>query len=192
MALSILKLANAQDLPIRWGIKGGMNLSQMNIDDGHGQFTAAGMRAGFHLGSVAEYLFSDALALQPALLFMQNGSGELSNTTLTFNQIQLPVNIKYSFKPAEFKMFVAAGPYVGYLLSATAKQNGVSVDLFNKSINAEPMRRIDYGLNIGTSVELNENIDVGFGYQLGLSNLFPGNSTNRINTITLSASYFFD
>lgn len=195
-ALCVFTLVNAQDSPVRFGAKGGVNLSNINFGDIDAN---SKMGFGFHLGGVMEYSFSESLALQPALLFMQNG-GKLSDSdesvTYRFNQIQLPVNLKYKFGSDELKMFVTAGPYLGYMLSANMKMDGVSIDLLDKDLwnseDMDPMKRLDCGIGFGVGVELNQNINIGLGYQLGLNNLDPNKDSKlKIGTIQLSVGYFF-
>src|SRR6187549_3858330 len=90
------------------GAKAGVNLANVN-----GDVDNTDMKVGFHVGGYVNVAFSDALSLQPELLFnsvgykytVSNGFDE-ADVTSNLNYISIPVSLMYSFGPVNLH----AGP----------------------------------------------------------------------------------
>jgi hypothetical protein len=186
---------NAQ---VRFGIKAGGTLSNVTLKDEEGT-SKSGVKFGFELGGLLEYSFSESLSLQPELLFVNNGSEdkeEEGKATLSFNQLQVPINLKYKMGTEQLKFYAAAGPYFGYIFSAKAKysEDGMSgsIDLFDKDI-VDPMKHLDFGIGVGFGLELSNKYLVGVGYKYGIANLAPKDSdgTMKVGTFNLSVGFLF-
>jgi hypothetical protein len=195
---------NAQ---VRFGAKVGGTLSSLTLkDDGTKiDFFKAGI--GFTLGGVLEYSFSESFALQPELLYVLNnvkqkdvvGEEEIVEKGVSakyvLQSIQLPVNFKYKFGVENLKFYAAAGPYLGYIVSAKAKakMEGISVDfdLFDKERSELELKHLDFGVGVGFGVEISK-LTVGVGYQYGLANLTSADGGSiKSGTFNLSVGYFF-
>lgn len=125
-------LTNAQDTKstgknIEFGAKAGLNLSMVKASkDGDSK-----MKAGFHVGGVVEFKFSDKIGLQPELMYSQEGgkyeyvgvvspSVYNSEQDITLSKIILPVMFKYYVIEG---LSIEAGPQLDYIISAKSDNN---------------------------------------------------------------------
>ena len=155
------------------------------------------MHTTFRLGAVAEIGISEAIGVKTGLLLAGRGfsftfDDEKSTTSLMY--LQIPVNIVYN---ADLFYF-SAGPYLGFGISGSGESGGQSEDVeFGNSVD-DDISPTDFGLNVELGVNLN-NLRLGVGYGLGLSNNIPSDAkdvdtddtTFKNNAINLSATYFF-
>lgn len=168
-------MAVSASAQLKFGVKGGVNLSNVSGDVDQNK-----MKIGFMVGGFANYAINDQLAIQPELMFAQAGCkyDVDGDPKLELNYIVLPVMVKYSFGAINLQ----AGPQFGYLLSA--KEDGDDVKEFLKSI--------DLGLNIGAGYQIMENLGVEARYNLGLTNIVDeGDTEIKNNGIQVLVSYSF-
>ncbi|WP_165021062.1 porin family protein [Dysgonomonas sp. ZJ279] len=198
VALYLVATLSAQ---IRFGVKAGGNFSNLytsgdnkgiNADQYKGRFS-------YHFGGLAEYSFTDMLAIQPELTYINHGANlkktnsfGMTDGHITLNSIQLPVNLKASFKLGENRVFAYGGPYVSYNIygRARGKIDGKteSVELFSKGSD---MKRWDYGVGVGVGLEINKFV-LTLGNQFGLADINGAEGSKmKAGNITLSAGYFF-
>ncbi|MCD7971629.1 MAG: PorT family protein [Candidatus Azobacteroides sp.] len=197
-ALFLITNIHAQ---VRFGVKAGGNFSNLytsgtdqriNGDQYKGRFS-------YHFGGVMEYSFTDIFSIQPELVYLNHGANLKSDNSfamkdghITLNTLQLPVNLKATFHVNKTKLFVYAGPYIGYHMygKATGKTDGETVDqeLFTKE---SKMRRLDYGIGFGVGTEL-DKFTLTLGNQRGIQDI-SGEKSGRMKAgnITLSVGYFF-
>lgn len=157
IAVMAFAFSNAQET--RFGIKGGLNIS--NVVGGDVENTNS--LVGFHVGGLAEIHVVEKFFIQPELLFSAQGTkvdGPLgSSADLKLNYLNIPVLAKYYF--IENKFSVEAGPQLGILLSAKAE--GEDIKDFTRSV--------DFGFNIGAGYNFTDNLSAGIRYTIGLSPL---------------------
>lgn len=158
--------SNAQDR--RMGVKGGLNLSNLyvdNIDDENA-------RVGFHAGVYGQIFSTDAFAIQPELLYTTKGSetefGGLIDQTVRFNLNYLELPVLAVFKLGDAAE-IHVGPYFGYLLSANVETDG---DLGGSTdeLDRDNFRSTDIGLTGGFGLNFGA-VQVGARYNFGLSKL---------------------
>jgi hypothetical protein len=156
-AVMTFGFANAQQT--RFGIKGGLNIS--NVVGGDVDNTKS--LVGFHIGGLAEIHVVEKFFIQPELLFSTQGAkfdGAFGNDAdFKLNYLNIPVLAKYYI--IENKFSVEAGPQLGLLLSA--KTDGEDVKDFTRSV--------DFGFNIGAGYNFTDNFSAGLRYTIGLSPL---------------------
>lgn len=177
----------------------GATFSTMNISNGN---TLNGgdlqSKTGLAIGVAFGIPLSDALSVQPELLFIQKGyreAGGGSTANFGLNYLEVPLLLRYRIGEAdELHFFGYAGPYVGFGLGGNLKAKSGSISFDGKlKFGEEPdnyngndfylggsddVNRLDLGLNIGAGVGL----PVGPGavtlearYGAGFMNLFkPG------------------
>ena len=175
---------NAQD--VKFGVKGGLNLATVG-----GDVEGVDAKIGFNVGGFAEIKVSDKFAIQPELLYSVQGdkySESFGGTTYTVKEnlsyINLPVMVKYYVVD---KFSLEAGPQVGFLISAKAKQGSESIDV------KDGLNTVDFGANFGAGYDFTENVSVGVRYNLGLSNIAKDSGDYKAtnNVISLSVGYKF-
>lgn len=191
-------IVNAQDEPTKksepsFGLKGGLNFALIAGDDTD-DFDG---RIAFHGGAVVEFPFSDKFSFQPELLYSSQGDKG------TFDGMEIKFKLDYLNLPLMAKYYVAdrfsleAGPQIGFLLSAEAEGDGVTVDI--KDI----FKGIDFGLGFGLGYKLENGLNFSGRFNVGLSNIVEdegsildmefdsGNTKNYNNVFQLSVGYLF-
>lgn len=187
-ALAAFGTASAQDL--KFGPKAGLNLANIsNNYDGPGDDADSDykMKVGAHIGGFVEIKFNEKWALQPELLFSMQGatledsssddgfgnSSDFENK-LNLNYINVPVMVKFYPIP---KLFVEAGPQVGFLVSAKSKNEGTYTEggttiTVDETVDVKDnYKSIDFGVNIGAGYEFTEMIYANLRYNIGLSDI---------------------
>lgn len=197
VAVFLFAFANAQE--VKCGIKVGGNLSNFS---GYTDDVNLKPRIGLTIGGFVAVKLSEKLSVQPEILYSEQGSkvdnflidvdGSLYNVDLNFNlaYINLPVMFKYY---ATEKFSIEAGPQIGFLTSA---KGILKLEGFNHSAEEDMkmlFKSIDFGLDMGLTYDLAENISVGARYNLGVANIAKtvnGDTTKLHNSIfSLSAAY---
>jgi hypothetical protein len=154
----------------RVGVKGGVNFSNFRVDD----VGDNNIKAGLNLGLFFKMPVSEAVAIQPELLYSSKGSkieydnflqGE-GEYRFNFNYLELPVMGVFSLGD-HFNL--QAGPYVAYLTSANIKdmQEDGSIEGV-KDLNEKDFNRFDYGLAAGIGADFN-GFNAGVRYNYGLN-----------------------
>ena len=210
--LSIL-FVGASFAQFRIGVTAGLNASRM-VGSGGGESEHTDFKAGFQAGVVADLGITENFSIMPELLFSQRGGKGKDvweeeginvdvTQSITLNYIQLPVNVAYKFNMGYgSKLFIFAGPYVGYGLSGKIKVKGEygnvnaseSTDIkFGSAKDDEYayMKGLDFGLNAGVGYQY-ENIFFKLQYNHGLGNLNDDSNYSLKNqNVAFSVGYYF-
>lgn len=165
------------------GIKGGLNVSNLYLDD----VSDENARIGTHIGLFAQFSPAGMVALQTELLFSTKGSvaqyyGVIDQEVkYNFSYIDLPVLAVFKVGEA---VEIHAGGYASYLLAANISYQG---DLANGTdeIDKDQLKSYDYGLALGVGINVGP-VQVGARYNYGLVEIadsdnaraFLGNSKN--------------
>src|SRR5687768_8299343 len=154
---------------IRAGIKGGLNVSNLYVDD----VSDENARFGFNLGFYGQVFSSETFALQPELLFSTKGSkdeygGALVDQTIKFNLSYLDLPVLAVFKLGE-SAEIHVGPYVSYLLGANISHEG-DLGSGTDEIDKDHLKSFDYGLSGGFGLNFG-SVQVGARYNYGLAKL---------------------
>ena len=187
-AVMAFAFSNAQET--RFGVKGGLNISNLGGDVDNNSAIV-----GFHVGGFAEIKLSEKFAIQPELLFSTQGSkiedsGEDYSVEdkLNLSYINLPIMAKFYVAP---KFSLEAGPQIGFLVSAKEKYEET---YFGETISSDEdvkddFKSIDFGLNLGAGFDFTENFSAGVRYNIGLSNIADaGESDYKLNNNVISVS----
>jgi hypothetical protein len=161
-----LGLTNRADAQARMGVKGGLNVSNLyvdNVDDENARF-------GFNVGVYGQVLSSDVFALQPELLFSTKGSkNEILGETVKFNLNYLDLPVLAVIKLGE-SAEIHVGPYFSYLLNAN-----VDVDGGTYEPDKDDFKAFDVGLSGGLGLNFGA-IQVGARYNYGLMEIADSNA----------------
>jgi hypothetical protein len=168
--------ANAQD--IKFGIKAGLNVSDIIKGDGNNNFDTK-TKTGFNAGVTVDIPLIAGLAFTPEVLYSQKGYkqtysvGEFTQTT---NFIDVP--ILASFKLGS-SFNIVAGPQVSFLLSTKNKfENGFgSVEQERVEDDSDRFKKSLVGGVIGFRYDVNEKFDIHGRYALD----FQKNNENGTN-----------
>ena len=152
------------------GINGGVNLSNLYVDDVKDE----NMKVGVNIGVFSKIPLSRGFAIQPELLYSNKGSkltydniiaGE-GEYRFNLNYVELPVLAVFNLSK---NINIHAGPYVSFLASANVKDLK-SDGTENKvtDLKADSFNRFDYGLAGGIGFDF-QNFTMGARYNYGLA-----------------------
>lgn len=153
----------------KFGIKGGVNLTNMFVED----VSDENMKVGFNAGFFAKLPVARGFSIQPELLYTSKGAKQTYNNFIegegeyrfNLNYIELPVlaviNVAKNFN-------LHVGPYVSYLAAANIKdlKDDGTMDEITE-LDAGNFNRVDYGLVGGLGVDIS-NVTIGARYGYGL------------------------
>jgi hypothetical protein len=153
----------------KFGIKAGLNLTNMYVQD----VSDENMKAGLTAGVYAKLPVARGFSIQPELLYSNKGAKETYNNFIegegeyrfNLHYIELPVlavvNIGKNFN-------IHAGPYVSWLAGASIKDLNDDGTIENiTDLEAENFNRIDYGVAGGIGIDI-QNFTIGARYNYGL------------------------
>lgn len=149
----------AQAQLIKFGVKGGVNLTKVDWDGGYdGNKDNA---TGFFIGPMAEVTIPIVgLGVDGALLFSQRGKDDGKQTGL-----DIPINLKYTIGLGSMLgVFVAAGPDFFFNFSGDKKYMDEAMELEKKKAMV--------GINIGAGVKLIKHLQIGVNYNIPLGDSY--------------------
>jgi hypothetical protein len=181
-----------------FGIRAGVNLADMYVNDEEGGDTDFEMKPGFQLGPVAEFAINDKLAFETGLLLSSKGTKlEESGDKFSFNPLYLdiPLNAKLYFNTGDTRFFASAGPYLGFGVGGKYKvtYDGESDSEEIEFGEGKDMKRMDFGLSVGAGVSLSP-VQVGLSYGLGLADIEPDSDDSYVmknRVISFTVTYLF-
>ena len=152
---------------VRLGVKGGLSIASVHCST---DVLQSDNVTGFQIGPMIEgSLPLVGLGFDAAILYAQKGletktvSGE--KTSLKNDYIDVPVNLKWKLGLPVMKVYLAAGPYVGF------RMGGNKIwELPGSMVDQVKTKSFSAGLNFGAGVELISHLQVGLNYGLGLTN----------------------
>ena len=186
VAVALMMAAPAQAQLIKFGVKGGLNMSK--IDWGKENST------GFFIGPMAEITLPIiGLGFDGALMYSQKtnlsyeyAGNDVSSVDLKEQGIEIPINLKYSFGLGSLLgVYLAAGPDFFY--------NFKDIDA-----TAFKAKKSQVAINLGAGVKLLKKLQVGITYQIPMGDCFEwkdavakvANGT-KTKTWQVSAAYIF-
>ena len=165
IGIGVFSQAHAQ-MP-QFGIKAGLNLSNMSVDGADD----SNILPGFHVGAFTSVpIGTSAFSVQPELLYSTKGmkaeytESVTGEATYRLNYIDIPVYLVYNLA-RDFNFH--AGPYVGFLLNAHTEFDSEVVDFLEiTSEDEDYFNSITVGLSAGLGFSLMK-FDLGFNYSFG-------------------------
>lgn len=183
VSLCALFAAGAFAQGMSGGLKAGLNLSNFAGDDVDG----TDMRIAYHIGGFVNFGLTDALSLQPELLYNSIGAkadSEDGDVTFKMNYVSIPVSLIYSF--GNFN--IQAGPQISFLASAKAKAS--DGDFSGEVDMKEFFKGTDIGVNLGVGASFGK-IQAALRYYLGVSDIpdVEGDANWKNSNFQLSLGY---
>jgi hypothetical protein len=195
---------HAQESP-RVGLKGGLNLSNLYVNN----VTDNNARIGWHAGVYGQVFSTEAFAIQPEVNFSTKGSGfnyvRANNGNVMVNHKQ-QFNLSYIDIPvlAVFKLGKAAeiqaGPYWSYLVHAEIRNKEGDPNNEFDTIDRKNFNNWDYGLAGGIGFNLGSGAQLGVRYNYGLKPIATstgakavfGNAKNQVAQLYLAFNFNHD
>mgnify|MGYP001140984532 CR=1 FL=1 len=163
----------------RFGVKAGLNMSNMTVEGNNDQ----NLKFGLHAGVFNKIMILDKFAVQPELLYSSKGFKNNFDESLIADG-EAKFNLSYIDLPVKLVYYLAEdfsfqfGPYVGYMLNANVDTDAEVLNYFNidsqDEIDRDRFNAIDFGLTGGLSFELAPLV-VGFNYNIGLTQVAKDN-----------------
>jgi hypothetical protein len=180
--LSICTVSFAQKA--QFGIKGGLNAARFkveNVDE-----DAIESRLGFHLGALAHIHVNRNFAIQPEVVYSQQGMiQEVGNREFEWkvNYVNIPVMFQYMFDGG-FR--IQAGPQLGVLASAEIEDQDSDADVDLE----DEIKNVDVSLPIGIGYLSPSGFGFDARYNIGLSNVNE-NGVNDIRNRVFQVGIFY-
>lgn len=168
--LLVTTAVNAQDINI--GVKGGLNVYNIN-NDNNSEYDS---KLGFHAGLIGHIHLTRQFAVQPELVYSVQGAKYTNGgveAKLNLGYINIPVLLQYMFDNG-FRL--QAGPQLGFMLNAKTEVGDVKSDV------KDNFKTVDFGLGFGAGYVTTSGFGIDARYNLGLSNINENDavkSTNR-------------
>ena len=190
VAVALMMAVPAQAQLIKFGVKGGANLSKVSFSksDFNGD-----NRTGWFIGPMAEVTLPIVgLGVDVAALYSQTElSGEYDNTDINLKTIEVPVNLKWSFGfGSTLGAYLAAGPQFGFNVGS----KGDKFWDLKESITT---------FNVGAGLKLIKHLQLGINYNFALGKFgeydggsLSSDSSNKISEVKnktwqVSLAYIF-
>lgn len=152
----------AQAQLLKWGFKGGLNMSKLDLD----KALSSDNNTGFFIGPMAEVTIPViGLGVDAALMYSQRGDKyETTEYTVDGRQqgVEIPVHLKYTFGLGSMLgIYIAAGPDFFFNFKDITV-SGLDVDT----------KRTQVALNVGAGLKLIKHLQLGFTYQIPMGDSF--------------------
>ncbi len=183
----IASYSQAQD--VKFGLKGGLNLSTAVGDD----VGDVNMKAGLYFGGFLNAPLSKSVSFQPELLYSSQGWKENDVATVQLSYLNIPLLLKMNLGGSD-KVSFYAGPQLGFILKSEAQVESDNGDVKASRNIDDNIAGFDFSLNLGLSFVISNNMALDIRYNRGLSKLieFEGVKAKAYNsTIQLGAAYSF-
>ena len=196
MMLTVVLTTCYAHAQVTLGARAGLNF--INISNTwDGEKVSSNALPGFQLGLIADYQFNERISFLPGLVF-SNLAAKIKQDGGTMqsriNYIQTPLDVQYKIDLDGPKFFVQAGPYLGCAINGKykIKSGGISgSEKMTFGRGDSGVKRLDMGIGAGIGLEYS-NMQVAFGYSIGLMNLSNVNNYNTKNKgFWLTLNYFF-
>ncbi|MEX2569357.1 MAG: porin family protein [Cyclobacteriaceae bacterium] len=190
----------------KFGIKGGLNLSQLYVEQPNVE--DENMKMGIHFGVFGKIPVNSFVAVQPEVLYTNMGSKisyggsdfenlfgiESGEIRFNLNYIQVPLTLAVNLGPLN----IHAGPYLSYLLSANVSdwESSDASPTEVRELDTEDFNRTDYGVVLGVGFDI-KGVNVGARYNFGMREVgkeglagnLTDNSKNSVGQIYLGFGF---
>ncbi len=144
---------------VHWGLKGGVNISDIEADGP----AILSSRVGFHGGGLAHIHMSDRFAIQPELLYSNQGADiDISDEKYKLGYINVPVMFQYMFKNG-FRL--QTGPQVGFLVKATRDDGNTETDI------KDNLETVDFAWSAGLGYITKSRLGIDARYNFGITDI---------------------
>ena len=150
-------LANAQSSDTHFGLKAGLNISDLDVKDGR-DFDS---KAGFHIGALAHVHMSPHFGIQPEIVYSEQG-GKDGNEKWKINYLNVPVLFQY-MTGTGFRL--QTGPQLGFVVASKIKTGDIEENI------KDDVSTVDVSWSLGASYLFPEAIGIDARYNIGITNV---------------------
>ncbi|MEP6928179.1 MAG: porin family protein [Ginsengibacter sp.] len=173
-------LFTSQAQQAHFGLKGGVNISQLHFNDN----TTTDSKVGVNAGLFVHIHASPTWAIQPELLYSLEGAQQkIGNSKVTYNlnYLNVPVLLQYMFSNG-FRL--EGGPQIGFLLNAKTKAGNVTVD--NASFKSTA-----FSIPLGIGYLTSSGVGLDARYVFGLSNINDSENGPTVQSNVFQLGLFY-
>ena len=154
VALFAANTANAQ---LKFGLKGGLNITNMSFDSG---VVDQSNQEGFFVGPTVKFSIPVVgLGFDLAALYDQRDA-KIDDTTVSQRSINIPLNLRYNIGLGDLaSVYLAAGPQFGF--NVGSKNIGIVNEVSNFKFKDSNL-----SVNLGAGVNLISHLEIGFCYNI--------------------------
>ena len=191
--VAALMIATPSDAQVRFGLKGGLNVSDMSLSK---EVLESSNRLGFFVGPTLKVTLPlTGLSADISALYNQSES-KLDDETITRKYIDVPLNARFGFGIDSLGIFAYAGPQVSFNVG-DEEFNWTSTESYD---NTFQLKKSLFSVNVGagitvSSLQLTANYNIAIGKTGDLS---LGETVNnvigtkaRANNWQIGLAYFF-
>ena len=178
VAVALMMAVPAQAQLIKFGVKGGLNFSELDLS-AKSLGEIKDNSTGFFIGPMAEVTLPIlGLGVDGAIMYSQRGKNDIKK-----QGVEIPVNLKYTMGLGSILgIYIAAGPDFFY--------NFKDMDFENLKAKKSMV-----SLNLGAGVKLLKKLQAGVVYQIPLGDSFDikylGETIGKSKTWQVSLAYIF-
>ena len=145
LLISVLLLSTLSYSQTRFGIKGGLNFTNISNISSDTEKTWKN-QTGYQLGVALQIKIPViGLAIQPELLYSTVKSASDNGNEINLDYLTLPVNIQLGTDMLFLRPFIVASPFVSYMIDNNVRLEDQPVDEIN---------RFDYGVGVGVGIDI--------------------------------------
>lgn len=188
----ILPKTNAQNKTSTFGVRGGINVSNIG-----GDINNTEAKLGFNIGATLDYGLTSDIYLLTGLDLTSKGfkiKDDNSKSKANLIYIQLPVHVGYKLTVSnDTEITFHMGPYMAYGIGGKYKKDLEGLKTEGSTFDVFRFNRFDFGFGIGVQADF-KNVGVGLGYDWGLSNIskIKGEGKIRNKNIYITLGYKFN
>ncbi|MGM1431113.1 porin family protein [Sphingobacterium lactis] len=208
---SALFLSFAAHAQTSYGIKAGMNLAKLsNVDNSLEDYQKNNL--SFYLTGFADIPVASQFSIQPGISLQGKGEKYSVDETianakvdgsarLNILSIEIPVNAVYWIPAGPGKVYVGAGPYIGFNIDAKLKTDGdVTLEIIGDGDKDEldleigkdkDIHVVDAGMNFLAGYKLNNGFLINAGYGLGFTKILTDGDKRSSRVFNLGIGYQF-
>ena len=193
MVVAALFVATSSQAQIKFGLKGGLNVTDMSISS---DVIDKSNQTGFFFGPTVKFTLPlVGLGIDAAALYDQRDA-KLNDEKISQKSINIPVNLRYNIGLGSIAgIYLAAGPQFGFNIGDKNFEwdsDGVE--------NAFQMKKSNFSINLGAGVSMLKHLEIGFNYNIALGKtgeMAVVNAAkeeiegNHANSWQVSAAYYF-
>ncbi|MFY0625962.1 MAG: PorT family protein [Reichenbachiella sp.] len=168
LLLSSLSIKNGIAQGASFGIKGGMNLSSINMDE-------ATYQPGYQVGGFAEMMISRKFGLQTEALYC-NQNSKIGTESISLTYFSIPVLVRYNLNSF---INIQAGPQYTMLLESSDPSESISGTVKNK----------DIGLVIGIGIDMPMGFNASLRFLNALNSSDAGIGDISSDAVQLSVGF---
>lgn len=203
VAVALATAMPAQAQGLKFGVKGGLNLTSLDLDK-VSDFSSAyeygkENKAGWYIGPTVKYTFAMGFGFDGAVFYDQRNA-KVNGEDVKQKMVYVPINLRYNIGIGALgSVYLAAGPQVGFNVGDTNINIGHLADSKDQINDTFQLKKATFGINLGAGVSVLKHLEVGFVYNIPLGNTADIKSLDSLkdkydvksNTFQVSAAIYF-